>query len=74
MASLKIRQIGKSLGVVLPREIVDRLRLAKGDELAVMETPTGIELRPFNPDFDKKLEVAKKVTKRYGNALRKLAK
>ena len=74
MATLKIRQIGKSLGVILPREIVDRLRLAKGGELAVIETRNGIELTPFETDFDGKLAVAKKVTKRYRISLRELAK
>ena len=74
MASLKVTQIGNSLGVILPREIVERLKLAKGDEVAVVETRDGIELTPFDPDFDSKLEAAKKITKRYRNALRELAK
>jgi putative addiction module antidote len=74
MASLKVMQVGNSLGVILPREIVERLKLAKGDEVAVVETPNGIELTPYDPDFDRKLEAAKKVTKRYRNALRELAK
>lgn len=74
MASLKITQVGNSLGVILPREIIERLRLAKGDEVTVVETPNGIELTPFDPEFARKLEAAKKVTKRYRNALRELAK
>jgi putative addiction module antidote len=74
MASLKVTQIGNSLGVILPREIIERLKLAKGDEVAVVETPNGIELSPFDLDFDRKLEAAKGITKRYRNALRELAK
>jgi putative addiction module antidote len=74
MATLKITQIGNSLGVILPRDIVERLRLAKGESVCVVETPRGIEITPFDPDFDKKLEAARKVTKRYRNALRELAK
>jgi len=74
MASLKITQIGNSLGVILPREIIERLKLAKGDEVTVIETPNGIEITPFDPEFGRKLEAAKKVTKRYRNALRELAK
>ena len=74
MATLKITQIGNSLGLILPKEIVERLRLAKGEAVSVVETPQGIEITPFDPDFDKKLEAARKVTKRYRNALRELAK
>ena len=74
MAILKITQIGKSLGLVLPRGIVERLRLAKGDSVSVVQTPHGIEITPFDPDFDKKLEAARKVAKRNRNALRALAK
>jgi putative addiction module antidote len=74
MATLKITQIGNSLGLILPREIVERLRLAKGETVSVVETPQGIEITPFDPDFDQKLEAARKVAKRYRNALRELAK
>jgi len=74
MATLKVTQIGNSLGLILPKEIVERLRLEKGESVSVVETPQGIEITPFDPDFDKKLEAARKVTKRYRNALRELAK
>jgi putative addiction module antidote len=74
MATLKITQIGNSLGLILPKEIVARLRLEKGESVSVVATPRGVEITPFDPDFDKKLEVARKVSKRYRNALRELAK
>ncbi len=74
MATLKVTQIGNSLGLILPREIVERLRLAKGEEVSVVATPNGIEITPFDPDFETKLEAARKITKRYRNALRELAK
>jgi len=74
MATLKITQIGNSLGLILPKEIIERLRLEKGESVSVVETALGIEITPFDPDFDKKLEAARKVSKRYRNALRELAK
>jgi len=74
MATLKITQIGNSLGLILPREIVERLRLAKGEDVSVVETPDGIEITPYDPDFERKLEAARKVSRRYRNALRELAK
>ena len=74
MASLKVTQIGNSLGVILPREITDRLRLAKGDEVTVVATENGVELTPYDPDFSEKMKAAKRLSKRYRNALRELAK
>jgi putative addiction module antidote len=74
MATLKITQIGNSLGVILPKEIVDRLNLAKGEDVSVVATANGIEITPFDPEFDRKLEAARKVSRRYLNALRELAK
>ena len=74
MTSLKITQIGNSLGVILPKEITERLKLEKGDELAVVDTPNGVELTPYDPGFAEKMKVAKRISKRYRNALRELAK
>jgi putative addiction module antidote len=74
MASLKVTRIGNSLGVILPREITDRLNIEKGDELAVVETPNGVELSPFDPDFAAKMKIARRVSRKYRNALRELAK
>jgi putative addiction module antidote len=74
MATLKITQVGNSLGLILPREIVERLGLAKGEDVSVVETAHGIEITPYDPDFEKKLEAARKVSRKYRNALRELAK
>jgi putative addiction module antidote len=74
MTSLKITQVGNSLGVILPKEITEKLNLAKGDELALIETANGIELTPYDPEFEAKMEAARGITKRYRNALRELAK
>ena len=74
MATLKVTQVGNSLGLILPREIVEKLKLAKGDDVAVVETANGIEITPFDPDFEKKMAAARKITRRYRNALRELAK
>jgi putative addiction module antidote len=51
MTTLKLTTIGNSTGVVLPREILERLRVEKGDILYVLETPQGIELTPYEPEF-----------------------
>lgn len=72
--TLKLTTIGNSVGVVLPRELLSRLRLEKGDNLYVLETPDGIELTPFDPELARQLEVAEGVMKENRTVLRKLAK
>ena len=71
---VKIRAVGNSLGIVLSKELLAKLRAEKDDTLYVVETPTGIELRLYDPDFEKQMDVARGVAKRYRNALRELAK
>jgi putative addiction module antidote len=74
MTTLKVTQIGDSLGVILPREVASRLRLSKGDEVSLVETADGIELTPFDPEFEERMAAVRRVAKRYRNTLRELAK
>lgn len=74
MTTLKVTQIGNSLGVILPREVASRLRLAKGEEVGLVEAADGIELTPFDPELEERVAAARRVAKRYRNALRELAK
>ena len=73
MTTLKLTTVGNSTGVVLPKEILQRLRVEKGDTLYVVETPNGIELSPYNPDFAGQMEVAERVMREDRDVLRKLA-
>jgi putative addiction module antidote len=73
MTSLKLTTIGNSTGVVLPKEILQRLRVDRGDVLYVIETPQGIELTPYNPEFAGQMEVAERVMREDRDVLRKLA-
>jgi len=70
---LKITTVGNSAGVVLPREILDRLHVEKGDSLYALETPNGIELTPYNPEFAKQMEAAEQVMREDRDVLRRLA-
>lgn len=70
---LKITTIGNSVGVVLPREILERLRVEKGDTLYVLETPNGVELTAYDAEFAEDMAVAQKVMREDRDALRKLA-
>ena len=70
---LKITTIGNSAGVVLPKELLARLRLDKGDTLYATEVPGGIKLMPYDTALAQQMEVAEKVMKRRRTLLRKLA-
>jgi putative addiction module antidote len=70
---LKITSIGNSAGVILPKEVLARLRLEKGDELYLLETPDGIKLTAFDPTLAAQMEVAEQVMHKRRNLLRKLA-
>ena len=72
---LKVRKIGNSLGVVLPKETLAQLGVGEGDELIVSEAPNGeMRITRGEVDLDRQLEAARRGMKRYRNALRELAK
>jgi putative addiction module antidote len=71
--SVKITTVGNSAGIVLPKEILARLRVEKGDNLYIVDTPGGITLTPFDQDFAEEMESAKRVMRKHRDVLRKLA-
>ncbi len=71
---LKITTVGNSAGVILPKDLLARLRLEKGDALYATELPDGIKLSPFDPKLAKQMEVAERVMREDRDVLRKLAK
>jgi len=73
MGILKVTTVGNSVGVILPKEILERLRVKKGDSLYVIETKNGIELTSYDPEFAKQVEVAERVMREDRDALKKLA-
>jgi putative addiction module antidote len=73
MNILKVTTVGNSVGIVLPKELLERLRVGKGDSLYVTETKQGIELTPYNPEFAVQMEAAERVMREDRDALRKLA-
>lgn len=70
---LKITAIGNSAGVILPKELLARLRVDKGDALHAIELPDGIKLTPFDPKLAEQMEVAEKVMRGRRVLLKKLA-
>ena len=70
---LKIRKIGNSLGITLT-EPLKQMGLSEGDSVYLVQTPTGIELTPYDPDFAEALNDARDFMKDYPNAMKELAK
>ena len=71
---LKITTIGNSAGVILPKELLARLRVEKGDELFALETPDGIRLTVYDPELAGQMDVAERIMREDRDILRVLAK
>jgi putative addiction module antidote len=75
MVELKVRKFGNSLGVILPKEVIQRLGATEGQKMLLIESPEGdFRLTPPNPEFEKKMIKAQDIMDRYRNTLRVLAK
>jgi putative addiction module antidote len=75
MVEVKIRKFGNSLGVILPKEVLNRLNGGEGGKLFLIEAPDGdYRLTPHDPAFEKKMTKAEEIMSRYRNTLRELAK
>ena len=74
MVKLKVTTVGSSAGVVLPKEVLARLKVEKGDMLYLTEAPEGYRITPYNPDFERQMELAKQVMRERREVLKALAK
>jgi putative addiction module antidote len=72
--TVKLRKIGNSLGVILPKEVADQMRVSEGDTLHIIPDTDGARLTPFDPDFEAAMRAFGRTRKKYRNALRALAK
>ena len=71
--TLKIRAIGNSFGIILPKGILEKLRVTEGDNVLAFETRNGIEITAYDPVVEKQMEVAEIIMREDRDALRKLA-
>jgi putative addiction module antidote len=75
VVELKVRKVGNSLGVVLPKEVIQRLNTGEGEALFLIEDGDGgYQLTPYDPNFEKRMAKAEDIIKRYRNTLHVLAK
>jgi len=72
---LQIKKIGNSLGLILPKELLARLKLKEGDKFHIVEqTERGIKLSPYDPKHAKAMELARRSFRRYADTYKALAK
>ena len=74
MSALKLTQIGNSVGVILPKELLSRLKLEKGDSVFVSETANGFTLSTYDPEFEQQMTEARRLMKNRRAVLHELAK
>jgi putative addiction module antidote len=72
-STAKITIIGNSIGIILSKEVLTKLRVEKGDQIYITETPSGVELSPYDQDFADEIDAAKRVMKKNRDVLRRLA-
>jgi putative addiction module antidote len=74
MTSLTLRKIGNSIGVILPKEVLSRLKVAEGDCIYITESADGYNISSFDPDLEETLKAFEDTYARYRNAFKELAK
>ncbi|GAB4062018.1 AbrB/MazE/SpoVT family DNA-binding domain-containing protein [Uliginosibacterium sediminicola] len=74
MHALKLTQIGNSVGVILPKEVLARLKLEKGDTVFVTESPDGVSLTPYDPSLAAQLEAGRDFMREFRDTFHTLAK
>lgn len=73
MIEVKVTQIGNSLGIILPKDVISRLGVGKGQTVFLIPEPDGICITPLDPRIANQIAMAEEITNRYRNALKKLA-
>jgi putative addiction module antidote len=74
MHALKLTQIGNSIGVILPKEVLAHLKLEKGDTLFYTETPDGLNLTPYDPVLEQQLDAGREFMREFRDTFHALAK
>jgi len=74
MTALKLTQIGNSVGVILPKEVLARLKLEKGDTVFVTDAAHGVMLTPYDPSLAEQLEAGREFMREYRDTFHQLAK
>jgi putative addiction module antidote len=74
LVKLKVTTVGNSTGVVLPKEVLARLNIEKGDTIFLTDAPDGYRITPYNPDFERQMSLVRRVMNERRHVLKELAK
>ncbi len=74
MSALKLTQIGNSVGVILPKEVLARMKVEKGDTVFLTEAANGITLTPYDPELEEQLKVGREFMREFRDTFHQLAK
>lgn len=74
MTALKLTQIGNSVGLILPKEVLARLKLEKGDTVFVTDAANGVTLTPYDPSLDEQLAAGREFMREFRDTFHQLAK
>jgi putative addiction module antidote len=74
MHTLKLTQIGNSVGAIFPKELLAQMQLEKGDEFYVTDTPDGLRITVHDPEFEEQMRIGREIMKERRAVLRELAK
>lgn len=74
MSALKLTQIGNSVGVILPKEVLARMKVEKGDTVFLTEAANGITLTPYDPELEEQLKLGREFMREYRDTFHQLAK
>lgn len=74
MLKVKVTAVGNSMGILLPKEALSKMKASKGDILYLVENPDGYTITPYQQDFEAQIEETESIMKRYKNTLHELAK
>ncbi len=74
MHALKLTQIGNSVGLILPKEVLARLKLEKGDTVFMTETPDGVAMTPYDPGLEEQIEAGRAFMRDFRDTFHELAK
>ena len=74
MHTLKLVQIGNSVGVILPKEVLARLKIEKGESVYLTDTPHGVAITPYDPSIDDQIALGREFMHEYRDTFHALAK
>lgn len=74
MHALKLTQIGNSVGVILPKEILARLKLEKGDTVFLTDSPEGLRITPYDPSIAEQIDAGRDFMREFRDTFHELAK